>query len=320
MEWVETTGRTIADAKESALDQLGVDEAEAEFEVLEEAKNGLFGRVRREARVRARVRPRAPRPKVERRRQPRGDRKGRARPSSGRGTKPSGAKKSGADSSGGKRGGTKPSDRPARATAEAPDGGADAPSGAPAAEKRPPRKRPSTSDNRSRQPKPAAADEESNMSDPVSVQEQGQMVRGFLEGLVDAFDLDAEVEVSAIDDDTVEVTVDGDDLGVMIGPKGQTLQAIQELSRASLQRSADGPLEGRVRIDIGAYRQKRREALARFAHQQAQEVLDAGVERALEPMSAADRKVVHDTVNEIAGVRTVSEGEDARRRVVIIPD
>jgi spoIIIJ-associated protein len=158
------------------------------------------------------------------------------------------------------------------------------------------------------------------MSDPVSVQEQGQMVRGFLEGLVDAFDLDAEVEVSAIDDDTVEVTVDGDDLGVMIGPKGQTLQAIQELSRASLQRSADGPLEGRVRIDIGAYRQKRREALARFAHQQAQEVLDAGVERALEPMSAADRKVVHDTVNEIAGVRTVSEGEDARRRVVIIPD
>jgi spoIIIJ-associated protein len=158
------------------------------------------------------------------------------------------------------------------------------------------------------------------VSDPVSVQEQGQMVRSFLEGLVEAFDLDGEVAVAAVDDETVEVTVEGAELGVLIGPKGQTLQAIQELARASVQRSADGPLEGRVRIDIGSYRQKRREALSRFAHQQAQEVLDAGVERALEPMNAADRKVVHDTVNEIPGVRTVSEGEDSRRRVVIVPD
>ncbi|MEY2436624.1 MAG: spoIIIJ-associated protein, partial [Acidimicrobiaceae bacterium] len=67
MEWVETTGRTVADAKEAALDQLGVDESDAEFEVLEEPRSGLFGRVRGEARVRARVRPTSPRPKVERR-------------------------------------------------------------------------------------------------------------------------------------------------------------------------------------------------------------------------------------------------------------
>ncbi len=60
MEWVETTGRTVEDAKEAALDQLGVDESDAEFEVLEEARAGLFGRLRGEARVRARVRPTAP--------------------------------------------------------------------------------------------------------------------------------------------------------------------------------------------------------------------------------------------------------------------
>src|SRR5207245_8440138 len=65
MEWVETTGRTLDDAKDAALDQLGVDEEDAEFEVVEEGKGGLFGR--REARVRARVRPTAPRPKDERR-------------------------------------------------------------------------------------------------------------------------------------------------------------------------------------------------------------------------------------------------------------
>src|SRR5688500_13644855 len=67
MEWVETTGKSIEEAKEAALDQLGVDEEDAEFEVVEEPKPGLFGRIRGEARVRARVRPTRPRPKVERR-------------------------------------------------------------------------------------------------------------------------------------------------------------------------------------------------------------------------------------------------------------
>ena len=67
LEWVETTGRTLDDAKDAALDQLGVDEQDAEFEVVDEPKSGLFGLTRREARVRARVRPTAPRPKVDRR-------------------------------------------------------------------------------------------------------------------------------------------------------------------------------------------------------------------------------------------------------------
>ena len=67
MQWVETTGRTIEDAKEAALDQLGIDASEAEFEVLEEPKTGLFGRSRGDARIRARIVPKAPRPKQERR-------------------------------------------------------------------------------------------------------------------------------------------------------------------------------------------------------------------------------------------------------------
>ena len=74
MEWVETTGRTVEDAKEAALDQLGVDESDAEFTVVEEARAGLFGRLRSEARVRARIRPTAVRPKDDRR-----DRRRRAR-------------------------------------------------------------------------------------------------------------------------------------------------------------------------------------------------------------------------------------------------
>jgi spoIIIJ-associated protein len=79
-------------------------------------------------------------------------------------------------------------------------------------------------------------------------------------------------------------------------------------------------LEGRVFIEIGGYRQQRREALERFTQSLVEEVRASGVEKALEPMGAADRKVVHDTVNECEGVRTVSTGEEPRRRVVIVPD
>ena len=68
MEWVETTGKTVHDAKETALDALGVDTDDAEFEIINDARTGLFGRVKEEARVRARVRPTAPRAKDDRRR------------------------------------------------------------------------------------------------------------------------------------------------------------------------------------------------------------------------------------------------------------
>ena len=88
MEWVETTGKTVDDAKDLALDQLGVDEQDAEFEIVEEPRTGLFGRLRGEARVRARVRPTQPRPKLDRR-----DRKGR--PNRGGNARAKGARRDG---------------------------------------------------------------------------------------------------------------------------------------------------------------------------------------------------------------------------------
>src|SRR5579863_4457875 len=84
MEWVETTGRTIEEAKDAALDQLGVDETDAEFVMVSEPRAGLFGRMRGEARVRARVRPTSPRPKRTRTRRPGEQREG-ARRSGGSG-------------------------------------------------------------------------------------------------------------------------------------------------------------------------------------------------------------------------------------------
>ena len=285
MEWVETTGRTIEEAKDAALDQLGVDEDDAEFEVLEEAKLGLFGRVRSEARVRARVRPKRPRPKDERRdRRKRGS--GRSNGSSGSGD-----------------------------TRDASDvGGAPPASAAPKAARavKPAGRR-----------TPAAQDDAPEGTDnggavvEVSLNEQAESAQAFLEGLVERFGMQADVEVAEIDEDTVELRVAGDDLGLLIGPKGQTLQAIQELTRTAVQRH--GVSSGRLLVDVAGYRQKRRVALEAFTRQQVQRVLESGNRLVLEPMSPADRKVVHDTVNTIDGVVTASEGEEPRRRVVIMP-
>ena len=84
--------------------------------------------------------------------------------------------------------------------------------------------------------------------------------------------------------------------------------------------SKDGPGGARLRVDVGGYRERRREALERFSRQIAEQVLASGTATSLEPMGAADRKVVHDTINTIDGVHTVSEGEEPRRRVVVVPD
>jgi len=318
VEWVETTGRTLEDAKDAALDQLGVDEQDAEFEVVDEPKSGLFGLTRREARVRARVRPTAPRPKVDRRDRrrksgARSDRDGGNR--RGRKDAPANAAAKG-DTAG--SGGSSPSGRSGSA------GRADGRSDAPPAKRRRSTAAPAPSsstpspDASSAAPRPA---KDAPMSDDdVSVDEQAAIIREFVEGLLDAYGLEGEIASTKVDDETIEIQVSGSELGLLIGPKGQTLAAIQDLSRTVVQRQASGTHHGRVRLDVAGYRQRRREALERFARSVADDVKASGLQKALEPMNPADRKIVHDTVNEIDGVSTISEGEDQRRRVVIVPD
>ncbi|HET7718636.1 MAG TPA: R3H domain-containing nucleic acid-binding protein, partial [Acidimicrobiales bacterium] len=155
------------------------------------------------------------------------------------------------------------------------------------------------------------------VEDDVPVTEQAEMARAFVAGLVEAFGVPATV-TATVEEDTVEVAVDGSDLGMLIGPKGQTLQAIQELAKTVVQRQVPGRV-ARLHVDVSGYREKRREALARFTAQVAEQVVATGERKALEPMNPADRKVVHDTANTIEGVTTTSEGEEPRRRVVILP-
>ncbi len=156
------------------------------------------------------------------------------------------------------------------------------------------------------------------MAEGMTLQEQAEVAREFLQGLLDTFGLEASVTTREIDEDTVEVAANGDELGMLVGPRGSTLVALQDVTRTVVQRQFPSKTD-RIMVDVAGYRERRAAALQRFSKQVAEEVLESGTERALEPMSPADRKVVHDTINEIDGVVTRSDGEDAARHIVIAP-
>ena len=154
----------------------------------------------------------------------------------------------------------------------------------------------------------------------LDVEAQKGAVDEFLVGLLDAFGRpEARVTIDVAEDGALETNVEGEELGLLVGPKGQTLQAVHELIRSMVQRRFVGEAHARVRIDIAGYRQRRREALERFTRTVAEDVLASGRAKALDPMLAGDRKVVHDTANEIDGIVTRSQGEDPARRVIIEP-
>ena len=311
-----------------ALDQLGVDEQDAEIEVVQDAQKGLFGRLRAEAQVRARVRPTSPRPKVDRRDRRRGDRRGResdrgrARKSAGGGRERVAA---GVGTSGG--GSSTDAERPGPGAA-----GDDDTSSGTAGSRRPGSGGGAAGGNRRRRRnRPSSSAEGAAVSDntessgessteTMDLEAQQAAVEGFLTDLLAAFGRpDATIAIAVGEDEALEASVDGSELGLLVGQKGVTLAAIQELVRSMVQRQFVGQPHARVRVDVAGYRARRKEALARFATSIAESVKESGVAKALDPMGSADRKVVHDTVNEIEGVVTVSEGEDAARRVVIRP-
>ena len=275
MEWVEFTARTLEEAKDLALDRLGVAADDAEFEILAEPKPGLFGRLRGEARVRARVRPAQARQKVDRRdRRPRKSESGEGTPKTSKPKAQAGPKQP-----------ARPR-QPAAAVAISTDADETVP-------------------------------QRTKEQHDVNARQVGDEARKFIDELVTAFAFTGTTELIE-DGDDLEVRVHGENLGLLVGPRGTTLQAVQDLARVASQRRL-GDHDTRLRVDIGGYRQRRKEALDRFALQMADEVKQSGVARVLEPMSSADRKIVHDTLSEMEGIGTRSEGDDPYRRVVITP-
>ena len=158
------------------------------------------------------------------------------------------------------------------------------------------------------------------MTEEINVVQQQEMVGEFLVGLAKSFGINGTAENVSADDDSFEVNLAGDakELGLLSGPRGNHLVAIHEVSKTMLQRRQPGMNRARIRVDVGGYRSKRREALSAYVKELAQKVIESGVEKGLEPMNAADRKVVHDAANEVDGVGTISVGDEPRRRVVLV--
>jgi spoIIIJ-associated protein len=154
--------------------------------------------------------------------------------------------------------------------------------------------------------------------DPVDVDAVVSSATRFLSGLLTAADLDGTISHRVVDSQTVEIAVAGDGLGMLVGPKGQTLLAAQELLRTFVHHDTGGR-SGRLMLDVASYREKRRIALVAFTKQVAQSVVETRERRVMEPMTAVDRKVVHDAIGDMAGVSSVSEGEDPNRYVVLLP-
>jgi spoIIIJ-associated protein len=153
----------------------------------------------------------------------------------------------------------------------------------------------------------------------IDVEEQADAVADFVEELLGKMEIDAIAEPSEENGRVYVDILDGDDddMSMLIGRHGQTLDAIQELARQVVGRRLDERI--RVLVDVEDYRKRRASRLIEQARDAAEQVLETRSERSLDPMDALERKIVHDAVGEIDGVRTESRGEDPKRFVVILP-
>lgn len=275
MEWIEMSGASIEEAEDRALDVLGVHHDEAEFEVLEVPKIGLLGRVKGQARVRARIRP------IEASSQDGRDRK---RP---RRDREKDKEKSGS------RGDTEP----AKASGPAQS---------------------SRQKSTSRQERPAAPAADETPIDPVPVEELAAVGVEFLGGLVRELGFEATVAWTQ-DEDRLDFSVTGTNLGVLVGRGGRTVDGVQEVTRAVLLKAAKGTTDVRIGVDIGGYRAFRNEALSTFGIEVANRAVESGTTIALDPMNSIDRKIVHTAVQSVSGAASSSEGTGDGRRVVVHP-
>jgi len=322
VEWVEVKGPSVDVAVEAALAELGIESRdEVDVEVLQEPEKGFLGIGRTDAVVRVKPRPKKRRrnrssggkqggdgKSRDKRSQSSGDRQG----GDGQGRDERSQPREGRDQRGSDRG-----ERQARDQQS---------SSGPRGDQRqkPGRREEERSGSRSNPPKRGRAPELSAKAGgeseaqaretTVSREEQASVVGEFLEGLLNAFGLEGTVE-TRVDEDIIYADVLGSETEALVGSRGVILQSIHELAKTVVQRKTQE--SARIRLDIAGYAERRREALKIYARRLAQQVLDDGGEIMVEPMNAAERKVIHDTIGEIDGVRTYSEGEEPRRSVVI---
>jgi spoIIIJ-associated protein len=150
---------------------------------------------------------------------------------------------------------------------------------------------------------------------PPDLEQESEIAADYIEGLLDVADLDGDIDMD-VEGDRPVVSVVGATLTELVGPRGEVLEALQELTRLAVHRQTG--TRSRIMLDVGGYRARRREELAELGRRVAEEVGRTGVPQRLDAMTPFERKVVHDAVA-AAGCRSESEGEEPSRRVVVLP-
>ena len=299
---IVTTGKTIDLAIESALEKLGLDRDSVSVQVLAQAKPGFLGFGAQPAKVQVTYEAPDPAPEAPK----------VALSSASRSKKPAPVKKP-----------------------EAPKADA-APKAAPKVEapkveKKPePKKEPPKADAAPKAPKtekpkaekksepkkePPKADAAPKVYAAAEAGSTEEKIEQFIKGLLEHMNSTAVPHAVKVDGNTYKVELVGDDLGYLIGRRGDTLDAIQHLSNYAINRDVEGRI--RINVDAECYREKREDSLRRYARKKAQQVLKARRRTTLEPMNAYERHVIHATLQEMENITTYSTGTEPNRRVVI---
>ena len=285
-----TSGKTIDLAIEAALEQLGMDRDSVSVQVLQQAKAGFLGIGAQPAKVQVTYEAPDPVPEAP-----------KVALSSASRSKPKAPKKPEP-----KPEESKPQPKPEEAKPEhKPE--------APRAERKPERK-PETP-KAPREPKPEKKPAAPRTYAPAPAGSTEEKIEQFLKGLLEHMDSKAVPHCWQDSANTYKVDLVGDDLGYLIGRRGDTLDAIQHLANYTINRDVEGHI--RINVDAECYREKREESLRRYARKKAQQVLKARRRTTLEPMNAYERHVIHAALQDKQGVTTYSIGTEPNRRVVV---
>jgi spoIIIJ-associated protein len=157
-------------------------------------------------------------------------------------------------------------------------------------------------------------DDESSV-DPADLEQEGEIAADYVEGLLDIADLDGDIDMD-VEGNRAVVSVVGATLDELVGRRGEVLEALQELTRLAVHRQTGE--RARLMLDVGGYRERRREELTEVGLAAAEEVKQTGTPKHLAAMTPFERKIVHGAVAD-AGLRSESEGEEPSRRVVVYP-
>ncbi|MEV0633221.1 protein jag [Nonomuraea wenchangensis] len=157
--------------------------------------------------------------------------------------------------------------------------------------------------------------EQKNAPDLAALEQEGEIAADYVEGLLDIADIDGDIDMD-VEGDRALVSVVGLKGNELVGPGGEVLEALQELTRLAVHRQTGE--RSRLMLDVGGYRERRRAELTKLGTEVANQVKDCGEPRSLQPMTPFERKIVHDAVA-AAGLSSESEGEEPNRYVVVLP-